>query len=279
MAVWPIHSYFILNGEVVPCAGFSTDENEGGVYEVFRVSRGIFLFFNEHLQRLSCSAAMARIALRFSSTEVGAFLSQLIKVNGIKEGNVLLSCNGGLKAYFVPHKYPDKQQYKQGVKAGILHAGRENPNAKVFQAAVRRHADETIALRALYEVLLVNGQGYVTEGSRSNLFFMKDDMLVTPPMAQVLPGITRMKVLECAQDMGLAVEERKIKLGEIARFDSAFISGTSPTILPLQNIEEKKFDVNSGYLRKLMAAYDILVNKYLDEWEGKPTGGKDFRVP
>ena len=105
--------------------------------------------------------------------------------------------------FFIPHKYPDKKWYETGVPCGILMAERDNPKAKVFQTSVRRKADEMIENQGLFEVLLVDRGGRITEGSRSNVFFVKNDRLFTPKGGDVLSGITRRKIISLAQEMNI----------------------------------------------------------------------------
>src|SRR5690606_31138973 len=139
----------------------------------------------------------------------------LINENKVSTGNILLSCKENLKAFFIPHKYPVPQWYETGVPCGILKAERENPNAKVFQTPVRQQADEMMEKQDLYEVLLVDHFNSVTEGSRSNVFFVKNDSLVTPPANEVLLGITRQKTIELAKKAGISINEQDVLFNDL----------------------------------------------------------------
>ncbi|MCK3685086.1 aminotransferase class IV [Maribellus sp. YY47] len=263
MALLPIHKYFILNGELIPNDQFKPDENAGGIYEVIRMISGKPLFLEEHLARFNRSAGIAGRKIRYSEAEISDFLQQLIQKNEMTDGNVLVSCKVNLKAFFIAHSYPGELQYRLGVECGLLHAERENPNAKVFQTSVREQANQLIAEKGYYEVLLVDHNENITEGSRSNTFFVQGNQLLTSPSDKVLLGVTRQKVIECAMDLGIEIREREIPLAQLNECDAVFITGTSPNILPISKIENWDFNVQNPLLRSLMKHFDFLIENYL----------------
>ena len=186
MALLPVHNYFVYNEQLLPVAQFVPSENEGGIYEVLRVVKGVPLFLEEHLARFYHSAEIAKKKILFSPEQIHRSLISLIQKNRVFNGNILISCKTNLKAFFIPHKYPTGEMFKNGVKCGILKAERKHPNAKIFQTSVRERSNKLIEAKDYYEVLLVDHFGRITEGSRSNVFFVKDDELITPPGNEVL---------------------------------------------------------------------------------------------
>ena len=105
-------------------------------------------------------------------------------------------------------------------------------------------------------MILVDRNGQITEGSRSNIFFIKNGEVFTSPLHQVLPGVTRGKIIEILQSENVPVHEDPIMASQIGSFDAAFISGTSPKVLPIASIGEFRYDVNDPLLRDLMNWYD-----------------------
>ena len=263
MAVLPIRKYFSLNGDLTLCSEFIAAENEGGVYEVIRVIKGIPIFLEEHLSRFYQSAEIAGNSIPYSSDRIKNILTELISANETEEGNILLSCKTNLKAFFIQHVYPREIEFREGVRCGLLHAERQNPNAKVFQTEVRNMANMMISQQGFYEVLLVDEQEQITEGSRSNVFFIREDELLTPPASKVLVGVTRQKTIECASMLGLKFKEMEINVLDLPTCDALFITGTSPNILPVSKIGELGFDVNNHILRKLMQQFDLMITDYL----------------
>lgn len=261
MAFFPLHKYFIYNDRLAPVSDFMASENEGGIYEVLRVINGTPLFLDEHLKRFHQSAELAGKEIRYESAQLTAFLKQLIVRNEVEEGNILISCKTNLKAFFIPHNYPTSEQYKIGIRCGLLHAERINPNAKVFQTEVRKFANQLMVEKSFYEVLLVDHQQQITEGSRSNVFFIRGDEIITPPGKQVLLGITRQKTIACANRLNLRVREAEIHLDTLNNFDATFITGTSPKILPVNDLDGHSFDANNKVLRSLMNEYDKIIQE------------------
>jgi branched-chain amino acid aminotransferase len=263
----PVHQYFIYDGEIRPNAEFTLSENVGGIYEVIRVTSGVPLFLEEHLERFHLSAALAGKKIRYTNNQIAGFMMELIDKNNTGEGNILLSCKICLKAFFIPHTYPVEKCYETGVTCGTLKAERQNPNAKVFQTTVRQLADEMIETHGFYEVLLVDAHNHLTEGSRSNVFFIKDNMLYTPPGKEVLLGITRQKVIQLAKKSGIVFREQDISVSDLDTFQAAFISGTSPKILPISQIDERKFYAQHDILQLLRKKYDAMIGEYVRSFQ------------
>ena len=263
MALFPIHQFFSLNGNLTPNNKFVASENEGGVYEVIRIAQSVPFFWEEHIGRFFRSADIAGKVIPFQAAQIKIFISELIERNKVTEGNVLVSCKTNLKVFFIPHKYPEAEEYNKGVACGLLHAERENPNAKVFQTNVRATANKLISEHGFYEVILIDHAGLVTEGSRSNVFFIKGEKLFTALPNNVLLGITREKTFECAKAINVNVLEKDIMLSEISSFDAAFLTGTSPKILPVKQIEDIVFSTNHSILQELIYQYDLMINNYI----------------
>ncbi|MGM0620278.1 MAG: aminotransferase class IV [Bacteroidota bacterium] len=261
----PIHNFFIFNGELKPVSDFIPSENDGGVYEVLRVVKGIPLFSEEHMERFFASAALAGKAIRYEKLEILSFIQKLISANKVLFGNILISCKVNLKAFFIAHQYPKASEYKTGVKCGILHGERQNPNAKIFHTNVRHQADKLIAAKGYYEVMLVDQYNRVTEGSRSNVFLVNENVVVTPPGNEVLLGITRQKTIQLAKESGLVFEEHDVFLSDIANFQAVFITGTSPKILPVSQIENLKFDPQNNVMQFLIKSYEKLILEYISK--------------
>jgi branched-chain amino acid aminotransferase len=263
MNYYPLHNYFILNGKLSPNTGYDEWKSRGGVYEVLRVTGGKPLFLEEHLERFYQSAYQAGIAIYFTREDIVIFLKKLIAKNDVYEGNIFLSYKNSLTAFFIPHKYPGEELYSKGVVCEILKAERENPNVKILQTDVRRQADEIMELKGVYEVILVDHLGRITEGSRTNVFFVKDDTLITPPADEVLKGITREKTIQLAKEEPLPFIERDIFLKELPSFDAMFITGTSAKILPVSCLGEYKFDPSNRIIKLLQGRYDGLIRQQL----------------
>jgi len=247
-------------------------ENKTTVYEVLRIVRGIPLFFESHLLRLSESVGKAGFSISNSVfNELRQIVKELVSLNKIENGNLELALvfdpeSGTMVntiVFSIPFHYPSAEQYEKGVDTMYYYAVRENPSAKIKDQSLRNAADIIIGKRSLYEVILVDKYGRVTEGSRSNIFFVKERTLFTAPENMVLNGITRMKVLEIAKSNGIELYEKPVIYNELDKMDGAFLTGTSPKILPVRLLENHSFNPSNEVVKKMMLFYQNLIDKYI----------------
>ena len=127
----------------------------------------------------------------------------------------------------------------------------------------RRKSDELLDRKGIYEVLLQNEEGFLTEGSRSNFFYIKDDQLYTSPVKTVLPGIARKNIIKSCSLHGISVIEKSLHINEIDQVDSMFLSGTSPKVLPIRNIQNTQFVMKNILLREVQAIYNQHIDDYI----------------
>lgn len=255
----------IVNSD--PSNGFDLNKDQS-VYEVFHLMGGTALFLEDHYDRLITSVQMSGIRFQMDYPEFEQAIKQLSRVNEQANGNVKFVLSGDSQSSewsfcFIPHAYPSDTDYREGVATGLLYAERENPNAKIVQNRVREKANQLMADKKLYEVMLVDKSGLIREGSRSNVFFVKGDRFFTAPTSMVLAGVTRKKVLECIREMGRIVVEEAVNSSEVASCDAVFISGTSPKVLPVNRIDDHAFMVGNPMVEQLMIKYNSLIEDYI----------------
>jgi len=265
MEIRALHSHYLDNENAVELENKVFTSREGEIYEVLRIIDGIPLFIEDHTRRFFNSAALADIDTGLSALEIEKRIRELIAVNHAFIGNIRFSYFNRFYAFFIPHKYPDENEYRDGVPCGLLRTERINRQAKTFQENIREATDQLIKKQNLYEVLLVDNEGNITEGSRSNVFFIKGKQFFTTPAADVLPGTTRKRIISLIGKLKLHFTEERIGLPELSGFEAAFISGTSPRILPVKKIDDYSFRTDHQLMRFLMGKYDDLVIRYLQE--------------
>jgi len=259
--------HFLLNRTLKPVSSFNPviPADTTSVYEVIRIAHGKILFWIDHLQRLLNSFTVAGLKPAIHANDLLSLLDLLITTNAIDEGNIKLdfhfttSGNKQFTAYFITTNYPNKAQKTKGIHCCLQHAERHHPTAKIYNPQVRGKANSIIEHYHVYETLLVNHINCLTEGSRSNLFFIKNDELYTADDAIVLPGIIRKKVLQIAQQEDIQINYRAISIDEIEQMDAAFITGTSPRILPIAVIDKHHFKVPHPLFIKLKSCLDQLI--------------------
>lgn len=251
-----IGNSIILNGEISPLSQQRPTGLDGETYEMLRIDGGRPLFLADHMARFEGSVAAQGCSLPACWHKVPALIDWLILCNGLSNCDVrfCLSADGTFQVGFVTSHYPTPQQYAEGVHCELLSAIREKPTAKIYHASMRQAASVQQDDCSAYESILVNEQKKVTEGSRSNIFFIRGKQLFTAPNEMVLHGIMRKKVLELAQKCQFVVNFAAQKTDEIMHFDAAFLSSTPMRILPIATIGETHYDVQNTAIRQLMSA-------------------------
>jgi len=116
----------------------------------------------------------------------------------------------------------------------------------------------------VFEVLLVDHEGNITEGSRSNVFFITKNNLITSPDEKVLQGITRKKIIQLCGNNNIPVIKKDIPLGEIVKLEGAFLTGSSPKVLPICAIDKIRFDPCNTLIKNIIGYYDKAIAEYLE---------------
>ena len=266
-------THFISNGELLPVSRFEASflPKLAYIYEVFRVIDGIPLFIEDHIERFYQTTRLAGVDLDSDRNQLLRDIEITIAANEKSEGNIKISVapdlagRHNLLIYFTPHQYPTPEQFAQGVKVKLLGAERQNPNAKVMDISLRAETDQLKLSDDVYEILLVDHNGFITEGSRSNVFFIRGSEVITPPVEVVLPGITRKKIIRLCQQHEIKILEQPVHQHSLAEFDSLFISGTSRKVLPVNQVDNLTYSVDNLLMRKISELFNQLTQEYLDQ--------------
>jgi len=256
--------HFLKNGEILYKEDFKDEEIKSGksVYEVIRIIEGVPLFLKEHMDRFFNSTSLIGKDMIIDKKEVEENITKLIDVEGRKNGNIKIVFNYGTiqnnwYIYFLKHSYPTEEMYEQGVHPILYHGERENPNAKVINSSFREKVDEAIKNVGAYEAILVDRNGHITEGSKSNIFMVYDNKVVTSPVELVLPGITREIIISVIKEAGIDFSEEKFHYKNMDKLQGLFISGTSPKVLPIRSVDNFTFASSKNeIIRTIKSLYD-----------------------
>jgi branched-chain amino acid aminotransferase len=253
---------FILNGVLEPADHFvnSLVYEGDSIYEVIRMVKGKPVFFHDHMERLATSVKLQRKKKLAGEDVLRKDILNLTRSDKKKVANlkIVFNYNNGSDnylVYFIEPIYPSEEQYKKGVKGVFYFAERKDPESKVINHKLRSSIYHKLILEGGYEALLINENNLITEGSRSNIFFLKGNTLVTAPDNYVLNGITRKHILEICEEQSIKVEKSCVNVKDIADYEAVFITGTSPIVLPFCCIEDKYFNVRVPLLEKLRELY------------------------
>lgn len=260
-----LKEYFIYNGDEYLTNEYEKFKLQGNnqIYEVIRIIEGKPLFFKEHMERFRNSRKMISNKDNISDDKIIQSFEKLVTLNNVKEGNVkVILQEENFIMFFIKHSYPTEEMYRTGVDTILYFGERENPNAKIINNDFRNKVNIEIDNKNVYEAILIDRNGNITEGSRSNIFMVKDGNVITSPVKNVLPGITRMKILEACRRSNIKVIEKEVNYKEIENLDGMFISGTSPKVLPIRNCENIKINSQSNELiQKILKEFNKIIKE------------------
>lgn len=255
--------WFLLNGEIKNVDEFDNSRVYKGesVYEVIRLKKGNPYFFIDHMTRLENSVKLQGKEMLRPVEELRNDIRKLAESDKRREVNIKLVFNYGIEGtnscliYYIESVYPTEEQYSKGVKGILFFAERKDPESKVINFMLKTSVHQELAETGAHEALLVNDDNEITEGSRSNIFFLKGERLVTAPDSMVLKGITRNYLLQICSEKGIDVEFRCVDADDIQKYDSVFMTGTSPMVLPFNSVDDIHFSTAHPLLRKLRELY------------------------
>lgn len=254
-----------MNGEFVPWDEARTHvlahtlHYGAGAFEgvrAYRTDGGTAIFrLDAHLDRLFYSAASIQMPMRFDKAALRAAAIELVRRNRLAEGylrpiaffgcgvmcvspeqapvDVAIACWPW--GAYLPHEMVDLK---------ISRYPRIPANATVADAKLTgNYLNGILAVNEIrgtkyHEVLLMDANGNVAEGSGENVFFVKGGALHTPRLGMILPGITRATVMEIARDEGIAVIERDIRPEDAFAAAEAFFTGTAAEVTPIRSIDD-----------------------------------------
>ena len=211
------------------------------VYEALRITDGHVVHLDDHLKRLAASCGDIGLVHHFSDEDIEKSLDKLIAADGISNATARIFVVGGPSPLlFITYSdlltYPDSY-YTDGVKATIYHGERFMPQAKTSNLLMQYIALEEAKRQGAFEALLVDRNGLVLEGTRSNFYGIKGDAVYTAPDDKVLNGITRISVLKAASELGFRIIYEPPRFDELLSYESVFISATSMAAMPLSHID------------------------------------------
>ena len=244
-------------------------EERSATYDVLRVIDGIPLFLDAHVERVNRSLDAMGYAER---TDIRRVLAALIRENDEPR----ISCNvkilaGGayrLAMGFVESFYPSETEYREGIRLTAERIERTDPELKVWNDDYKERIKELVRERNVFEVLLVNDEGLVTEGSKSNIFFIRDGVVLTPA-TDVLPGITRRYAEQAIKEAGFELKMVSIRQEDLAGMEAAFLTGTSLHLLPIRSVDAVNYDVENSVLRSCMEAFATVMDRDLETYQGE----------
>lgn len=251
-----------VNGRITPLDEAVISINDRGmqfadsVYEALRVYGGKPFHLEDHLVRLERSLCGLRMGATRPELGLEDIIARLVEESGIAEGFVYIQITRGTAPRALPFPDPDvppnvivtikhihtmsDEEKDRGVTAVTVVDTRWKRNdlkttCRLSNVLVRQEAKE----RGAKEALFVDGEGRILEGTATNVYFVRDGCLITPPLSEgILPGVTRKVILDLARQVEVPLCEDYVTVGELDRVEEAFLSATTIEIGPLVRIDD-----------------------------------------
>ena len=231
-----------------------------GVFEGIRAydtPKGVQIFkVKEHYDRLHYSAKVMHINLPYSSSELEQISYKLLEVNNLKDAyirplvylgeNMSLTPTDEVNVVIMAWEW-GKYLGDKLLNVMLSSFQRPNPKSCFVEAKVVGHYTNSILAtteaksKGFDEALLTDMNGFIAEGPGANFFIEKNGKLVTPPLGNILAGITRQTVFEIAKELHFEIEERLFTPEEIYTADSAFFCGTAAEVIGIASVNEYQF--------------------------------------
>jgi branched-chain amino acid aminotransferase len=252
------------------------------IYEVWRTYDGVIFAWDEHWQRLERSARALAMPLPFTQAECLEQIRRTAQAFAAKTGarpelyirlqvtrgagaiglNPALADQPGYVFLIQSLKTPSPEQRRAGLQLGLARELHRNPIQALNPAwKTGNYLNNILCLREVTargadEVVMTNLAGEITESAVSNIFFVRDGVLCTPPLgAGILEGITRAMILrDLAPRAGCRTSEAPIPAGDLRTFQECFISGTTREIMPVRAIDDIAYRVGPDTLTARLQA-------------------------
>jgi branched-chain amino acid aminotransferase len=255
-----------------------------GVFEgirSYKTQEGTYVFkAKEHYERLQYSAKKMNIKLNYSVEELTNLTYELLAKNNLENAYIrpLVYLGANMSLQSTEEVHVTLTAWKWGKLLGdkqlkIMTSTFQRPNPKSCFVAAKVTGHYTNSILATTEAknngfdeaLLLDMNEYVAEGPGANFFYEKDNKLITCPLGNILPGITRQTIFELAEELGLEIQEKYFTKEEVYQADSAFFTGTAAEVAAIESLDNNKFKLNwkdtLGY--KLSKAYQNKVTNKL----------------
>lgn len=240
-----------------------------GVFEgerAYRTDKGASIFrMQEHTDRLFRSAHIMGMKMPFDKETINKATVAAVRENNLEFGYirpmVFYGSEGmglradNLKTHVIVAawewgSYMGEENLKKGIKVRTSSFTRHHVN--IMMCKSKTNANYVNSMMALQEALacgcdealLLDNEGYVTEGSGENFFMVRDGVIYTPELTSALDGITRATIITLAEELGITVREKRITRDEVYIADEAFFTGSAAEVTPIRELDGR--DIGDG---------------------------------
>ena len=227
----------------------------------YKTPQGTSVFrLTEHTRRFFNSAKIFQMALPFSFEQILEAQKEVVRANKLEScylrpiawiGSEKLGVSARDNTIHVSISawpwgaYLGEDGITKGIRVKTSSFTRHHVNISLVRAKASGYyinsilANQEVTTNGYDEALLLDTEGYVSEGAGENVFIVRNNTLYTPDLASCLDGITRDSVLTMARDLGYSVVEKRITRDEMYCADEAFFTGTAAEITPIRELDDR----------------------------------------
>jgi len=282
-----IHRYVFHNEELRPVEKVRWSPGQAGLicgwglFTTARIVRGEAFAYERHWRRLEKDAALTRLPMAYSGAKVRVLLQEVIRANQVKEGcariYVVWNTVGSWKS---DEKMPDvdlvittadlprnPEMVRLSVREHGRHAASPLAGVKTISWLDSVWAAGEAQREGFDEVVLLNERGEVSECTAANIFAVKSEKVVTPPLSSgCLEGVTRGILMEIASEAATNVVEQTLRLEDLYDADEVFVTSTNRNVIGVKEIAGHTIAGGTPGLitKKLDEAFDAYINDYVE---------------
>ena len=260
-------AYIWINGEFIEWSNATTHTLSHGLHYGSGVYDGIRAYktkdntaifrLDEHVERFIFSSNTIKLKHGYTKEEIKQAIIDTIKINNLDEAYIrTLSYNGyGTLGVGVKNKTEtviacwkwDKYHgntHPHGLDVKTSSYIRIHPKSTIVDAKICGHyVNGMLALQELddthyHEALMLDADGYVSECSSANIFVIKDNIIYTPKLGTILPGITRDFVIKLARDLDIKIQECNLTPTDVKNADEVFFTGTAVELTQMRSLDD-----------------------------------------
>lgn len=227
----------------------------------YKTDSGTAIFrLKEHTRRLFNSAKIFQMQLPYSFETIVQAQKDVVRLNGLEScylrpiawiGSEKLGVSARGNTIHVAiaawpwGAYLGEEGVTKGIRVKVSSYTRHHVNVSLVRAKASGYyinsilANTEVTAHGYDEALLLDTEGYVSEGSGENVFIARNGIVYTPDLASCLDGITRDAVITIARDAGIEVREKRITRDEMYCADEAFFTGTAAEITPIRELDDR----------------------------------------
>jgi len=265
-----------------------------GIRAYQRADGATYVFrLREHVDRLFDSCKMCLLKPEFTREQVIQASCELLRQNGMPEGYLrpMVYIGEGAMGIYAPNNpvrtsiiawkwgaYLGEEALKTGIRTKISSFARHHINISLAKAKMTgQYTNSVLAKREAKlggydEAILLDSNGFVSEGSGENIFVVRRGVLHTPDLScSILEGITRDTVITLARELGLTVNECRLTRDQLWLADEVFLTGTAAEVTPVREIDNRTVgDGTIGPLTKRIQA------RFFEVARGKDTSHPEW---